>query len=99
MASKTANVMARVEPAIKERAEYILNSLGISASGAINMLYRQIVLTKSLPFELSLPSEPAARDEMTAIEFDTMMSEGLAQAQSGEGVSLDEAFAVLKAGR
>ena len=96
MASKTANVMARVEPDIKEQAEQILNALGISASNAINMLYRQIVLTRSLPFDLTLPAEPVARDEMTAEKFNMMLAKGLSDAQAGEGVSLDQAFDVLK---
>ena len=96
MASKTANVMARVEPDIKEQAEQILNALGISASNAINMLYRQIVLTRSLPFDLTLPAEPVARDEMTAEKFNMMLAKGLSDAQTGEGVSLDQAFDVLK---
>ena len=41
MATKTANVLARVEPEVKEEAESILNQLGIPASVVINMLYKQ----------------------------------------------------------
>ena len=37
MAAKTANVMARVKPEVKERAEAIFTQLGIPASTAINM--------------------------------------------------------------
>ena len=96
MASKTANVIARVEPDIKEQAEYILNALGISASSAINMLYRQIVLTRSLPFELSLPMDPMAKDEMTKEQFDRMITTGLSEAHSGKGVPLNQAFDMLK---
>ena len=40
MATKSANVIARVEPEIKERAEAIFNQIGIPASTAINMFYR-----------------------------------------------------------
>ena len=50
MAIKTANVLARVEPEIKEKAETILSQLGVPASTVINMLYRQIIMTKSIPF-------------------------------------------------
>ena len=46
MATKTANVLARVEPEVKEEAESILNQLGIPASVVINMLYKQIIMTK-----------------------------------------------------
>lgn len=35
---------------------------------------------------------PIARDEMSVGEFDAMMEAGLAQAQAGQGVSLEECF-------
>ncbi|MBQ9406838.1 MAG: type II toxin-antitoxin system RelB/DinJ family antitoxin [Desulfovibrio sp.] len=38
MPVQTANVIARVDPQIKEQAEQILSSLGITASNLINML-------------------------------------------------------------
>ena len=46
MATKTANVLARVEPEVKEKAESIMAQLGVPASTVINMLYKQIILTK-----------------------------------------------------
>lgn len=55
MATKTANLYARIEPDLKEQAENILNSLGIPTSNAITMFYKQIVLQRGLPFELKLP--------------------------------------------
>ena len=57
MTGKTATVLARVEPELKEQAEEILDRLGIPASLLINMLYRQIVMTRSIPFSLSIPAE------------------------------------------
>ena len=92
MATKTANVLARVEPDVKEQAEAIMAKLGVPASTVINMLYKQIILTRSIPFSLSLPHMPVARDEMDTTTFDAMMSEGLAQARAGQGVPVDEAF-------
>ena len=38
MATKSANVLARVEPDVKEQAEAILSKLGVPASAVINML-------------------------------------------------------------
>ena len=69
MATKSANVLARVEPEVKEQAEAILSKLGIPASVAINALYKQIIITKSIPFSLSLPKEPVNLDAMTTPEF------------------------------
>ena len=91
MATKTANVLARVEPDVKEQAEAIMAKLGIPASTVINMLYRQIIMTRSIPFSMSLPQTPVARDEMDTAAFDAMMQEGLSQAKDRQGVSLDEA--------
>ena len=93
MAIKSANVTARFEPDIKERAEEILSKMGISASTAINMFYHQIVLWNGMPFRPTVPRKcPLARDEMSQEEFDARMAIGLAQAKAGQGVPIDEAF-------
>lgn len=98
MATKTANVLARVEPDVKEQAERIMNMLGVPVSTVINMLYRQIIMTRSIPFPLSVPAAPLARDEMDAAAFNAMMEEGFNQAKAGQGLPLDEAFIVLESG-
>lgn len=98
MATKTANVLARVEPDVKEQAERIMNMLGVPVSTVINMLYKQIIMTRSIPFPLSVPAAPLARDEMDAAAFNAMMEEGLNQAKAGQGLPLDEAFSVLESG-
>ena len=98
MAVKTANVLARVEPDVKEQAETILAKLGVPASTVINMLYKQIIMTRSIPFSLSVPAAPLARDEMDTAAINAMMTEGLNQAKAGKGVSLDEAFVALEQG-
>ena len=54
--ANTAAVYARIDTNLKESAEDILAQLGITPSSAIQMLYRQIVLTRGLPLDLHLPS-------------------------------------------
>lgn len=95
MAAKTANALARVEPDVKEQAEAIMAKLGVPASTVINMLYKQIIMTRSIPFALSIPNVPITREGMDTTAFDAMMSEGLAQAKAGQGFSLNEACEVL----
>ena len=56
MAAKSANLYARIEPDVKEQAEEILATLGIPASNAINMFYKQIILNRGLPFEVKIPT-------------------------------------------
>lgn len=58
MKSKTASILVHIEPDIKEQADEIMQTIGIPASIVINMLYRQIIITKSIPFNLSIPCEP-----------------------------------------
>jgi DNA-damage-inducible protein J len=93
MAAKTANVVARVEPEIKEQAEGIMEKLGLSASTAINMFYRQVIYWNGMPFRPSIPvGVPKAYDEMTTEEFDAAMSTGLAQAKANQSAPVDEVF-------
>ena len=77
MASKTANLYARIEPALKEEAEAILAELGIPASNAITMFYKQIVLHKGLPFVVTL-SIPARVNysELSPRELDEELYKG-----------------------
>lgn len=96
MATKTANVMARVAPDVKAGAEEIMEQLGIPASVVINALYKQIIMTKSIPFSLSIPSVPTALDEMDEQAFNAMMEEGYQQAINGETKPLAEAFAEIR---
>jgi DNA-damage-inducible protein J len=57
---KTAQVRARIDPAIKEQAEDILEELGLNPSTAISTFYSQIVLRRGLPFLLEVPNEATA---------------------------------------
>lgn len=57
---KTAQVRARIDPAIKEEAEGILEELGLNPSAAISTFYSQIVLRRGLPFLLEVPNEATA---------------------------------------
>ena len=97
MAMKSANVIARVEPAVKDRAEAILSELGISASTGINLFYRQIILWNGLPFRPSVPTgAPKSLNEMTKDEFSAKLQRGLEQAKAGEGMEESVFFEGLK---
>lgn len=96
MAAKTANVMARVEPNVKQQAEEIMEMLGIPVSVVINTLYRQIIMTHSIPFSLSIPSIPVARDEMDKTAFLAMMERGLKEAKADESRLAADVFEEMK---
>ena len=96
MATKTANVMARVEPSVKEQAEEIMDMLGIPVSVVINTLYKQIIMTRSIPFSLSVPTAPVARDELDDAAFHAMMERGLKEAKAAQSRLASDVFADLK---
>ena len=96
MAAKTANVLARVEPDIKVKAEFIMAQLGVPASVVINMLYKQIIMTKSIPFSLSVSNEFQTLDEMKEDEFNAMMLTGLSDAKTGKSRSSKSVFDDLR---
>ena len=61
-----ANVNVRIDSKLKKEAEEIFTALGISASSAINMFYRQVVRTNGIPFELK--AEIPNKETVEAIE-------------------------------
>ena len=92
MATKSANVMARVEPDIKIKAETILAQLGLPASVVINALYHQIIYTEGVPFPLVMPPKVPVLDKMNKSDFDKMMQESLAEVEQGKTESAKDAF-------
>ena len=97
MATKTANVTARVQPEIKEQAEAVLEKIGIPVSVLIDTLYRQIIMTGSIPYSLSVPRITTLED-MNKEQFDAMMQKGYEEAQAGIGLPVDEAFKKIREG-
>ena len=84
MATKSANLYARIEPNVKEQAESILAALGIPASNAINMFYKQIILNRGLPFEVKLPADRMVDvTKLTEAEWDAELEKGYADMTAG----------------
>ncbi len=90
--AKSANLYARIEPEVKEQAEAILNALGIPASVAITMFYKQIILRKGLPFEVKLPEHPLDVSCMTTEQLNAELEKGYAQMQKGQAISAEQVF-------
>ena len=82
--AKTANLYVRIEPDVKEQAESILAALGIPASNAINMLYKQSILQRGLPFDVKMPSaRPLDMSALTEAELDAELEKGYADMAAG----------------
>ena len=58
----TAVIYVRMDKELKNKAENILNQLGISPSAAIHMLYSQVLLTNGFPLDLKLPENSPTSD-------------------------------------
>jgi DNA-damage-inducible protein J len=54
--AKEATVRARLEPRLKSETESLLHDLGLTASQAITLYYRQILLRRGIPFDVALPN-------------------------------------------
>ena len=83
--AQTADIHVKIDPAIKNNAGKILDLLGITPSQLISSLYRQIIYTQSIPFEIRLPN----KDTLQAIE----------ELEAGKGVkfsTVDELFEDLE---
>ena len=71
--AKTEMIRARVEPELKHQAEALLRELGMSATEAITLFYRQVTMHRGLPFEVKIPNADTAA--------------ALQQAESGAGLT------------
>ena len=97
MATKTANLYARIEPDVKEQAESILSTLGIPASNAINMFYKQIILNRGLPFDVKIPTaRPADVAELTEAELNAELEKGYADMVAGKTKPARQAFSDIR---
>lgn len=98
MSAKTANLYARIEPDVKDQAEAILDILGISASGAINMFYKQIILHKGLPFEVAIPNDktPVSMRALSREQIDQALEQGLEDIHAGRTISANDAFEQMR---
>ena len=58
-------VSARLDKQLKEEAEAIMKKLGVTHSVAIQALYAQIVYTKSIPFDITLPQQKTSLSKIS----------------------------------
>ena len=81
--AKTGMIRARVEPALKRQAEELFSELGLSATEAITLFYKQVTVHRGLPFDVRMPNAETI--------------EALQQARDGEGLTEYASLEDLKA--
>lgn len=70
--AKTETIRARVEPDLKMQAERVLRELGLSATEAITLFYKQVVLRQGVPFDVSIPNTATVEALQQAREPDEL---------------------------
>ena len=93
--TKNANVNVRIQENIKQQAEQILETIGITRATAIDMFYRQIILNKGIPFSLTIPKSLLAQDDMNEKTFNALMAKGYDQAAQSDVYPIDDVFKEL----
>jgi DNA-damage-inducible protein J len=83
---KTAVISARIDPELKRDAEEVFKELGLTATQAITLFYKQVELERGLPFAVRVPNNATV--------------EALEQARTRQGLesfnTLDDLFKDLQ---
>ena len=81
--TKSEMIRARVEPDLKQEAETVFSTLGLSVTQAITLFYKQVTLQQGLPFAVKIPNAETR--------------EALQNAYDGEDLTEYESLDALKA--
>ena len=95
--AKTATILTRTEPEVKEKADKIFARLGLTTSGAINIFLHQTVEEQGMPFRAQLagPDIPNM-DELSREEINALINEGLDDIKAGRVRPAEQVFAELE---
>lgn len=74
---KSATINARIECELKLQAEGILSQLGLSSAEAIRLFYRQICLSRGLPFDVRLPNQTTIDALEESLERKTLIAKSV----------------------
>jgi addiction module RelB/DinJ family antitoxin len=63
MQMQTDQINIRIDTNTKIAAEAVFGQLGLSATDAVRMFYRQVAMRQGLPFEARIVNPPAKKNE------------------------------------
>lgn len=75
---ETTNVTVRMDKNLKESADKLFSSLGLSFSSAVNLFVRKALRTQSIPFDVSMSSTTAAGDAQLVL-LESLLASHMAQ--------------------
>ena len=97
MATKSANLYARIEPDVKEKAEKVFCLHLYPCFQCYQYVYKQIILQRGLPFEVKIPSaRPVDISTLSETEFNEELEKGYADMQAGRTKNAKKAFADIR---
>lgn len=89
--ARTSNIYIRIEPEVKEKAEAVLDKLGIPMSNAVSIFLRQVVMQNGLPFEVKIPDKkPISLLDLSETEFNDEMKKAEEDFKNDKTYSFDE---------
>ncbi|MBT9670486.1 type II toxin-antitoxin system RelB/DinJ family antitoxin [Secundilactobacillus kimchicus] len=65
MPTKQERVQVKMDADLKRQTEQVMESLGISQTALITMLYRRVVAEQRIPFSLELTPEESLKNHVT----------------------------------
>ena len=68
-------LQVRTETKDKEQASIILEELGTNLSSVVNMLLKQIILTKSITFEIKIPQIYTTEEQIAEVSASMAMEQ------------------------
>nr|MBQ4319364.1 type II toxin-antitoxin system RelB/DinJ family antitoxin [Clostridia bacterium] len=91
--AKTDNLYVRIDPELKEKVSVIFDELGIPMSVAISMYFKQVLMTRGIPFNVTVPA-PKITDitDMTDEEIDAEIEKGYADYINGNMIDGEVVF-------
>ncbi|MCQ2795916.1 MAG: type II toxin-antitoxin system RelB/DinJ family antitoxin [Bacilli bacterium] len=94
---KNATINVRVDSTLKSQVDVILNELDMPASRLITLLYRQIVLKHSIPFDISLPYQtPLVYENLTDKQLSVEIAKAYKDIEEGRVVPANKVNKMIK---
>ncbi|MBQ9180769.1 type II toxin-antitoxin system RelB/DinJ family antitoxin [Candidatus Saccharibacteria bacterium] len=95
--NRSAAMLIRTQPEIKEKSEKIFAKIGLSTSDAVNLFLSQVVITGGIPFPLrSEAREPHTLEDVTKEELHAKLQKGINDAKAGRVRPAEEVFDELR---
>lgn len=93
MEKSYSDLHVRLDTETKDKAEKILEELGLTPSGAVNIFYRQVIARDGLPFRVMRFQNPMPDENMmTTEEINAMLKQSEKDYEAGNYSTADEVF-------